>query len=295
MPTGAGRRADHFARRDKRKVRALSRDPARARGFGRRSQPWQDWNGREPRRRVAVRGADAVVHLAGEPVFGGLASRLAASAASARAASTRPASDRRDRWMAAPRGAIVRRTFVCASAVGYYGVARRRGARRVRGAGRGLPRRGVHVDWESRRRRGGRAARRPHGRACASASCWPGRAAPLPRWPCPSASGLGGRLGSGEPSGSRGSTSTTSVGPVRTPCSSDDRYRGAGQRRRAGLRHQRSSSPKALGRALSAPHPAPGARLRRAPRPGRAGGRAARQPAGGTPGPRGARLLLRPP
>lgn len=98
-----------------RPVRVLTRSPARAR-LPRGAVP-VGWDGRrfeaEP-----LRGAEAVVHLAGEPLFGGLPtagkrqrireSRVASTASLADALEVLPADER-------PR------TLVCASAVGYYG------------------------------------------------------------------------------------------------------------------------------------------------------------------------------
>jgi uncharacterized protein (TIGR01777 family) len=99
-------------------VRALSRDAERAaRNSSAEGVEWRDWDGlRVPPE--ALRGAGAVVHLAGEPVFGGLpsarrrervrASRVESTRALAEAVAALPAEQR-------PR------SLVCASATGYYG------------------------------------------------------------------------------------------------------------------------------------------------------------------------------
>jgi uncharacterized protein (TIGR01777 family) len=95
-------------------VRAVTRSPARA-----RVPPGVEpvgWDGV----RVAdaeLEGCEAVVHLAGEPVFGG---RLGA-ARRERILASRVDSTRAFARAFARLGAAGPRTFVCASAVGYYG------------------------------------------------------------------------------------------------------------------------------------------------------------------------------
>jgi NAD dependent epimerase/dehydratase family enzyme len=101
--------------RDGASVRALSRDPARG-GLGARVDT-RAWNGRDTPVE-ALAGASAIVHLTGEPVFGGLlsparrrrirASRIDSTRSIVSGLRALPASDR-------PA------TLVCASAVGYYG------------------------------------------------------------------------------------------------------------------------------------------------------------------------------
>ena len=93
------------------------------------------WNGCELPE-GAVDGARAVVHLSGEPIFGGVptavrrrrmvASRVDSTASIVAAIGRRPAGERPE-------------VLVCASAVGIYGDRRGRGAHRERGAGRRLP------------------------------------------------------------------------------------------------------------------------------------------------------------
>jgi uncharacterized protein (TIGR01777 family) len=98
-------------------VRALSRSPDGAdRGIG-PSPEWLGWDG-EHIPDSAVDGCRAVVHLSGEPVFGG---RLSA-ARRQRIVSSRIDSTRA--WVAAFAGIPEQdrpEVFVCASAVGYYG------------------------------------------------------------------------------------------------------------------------------------------------------------------------------
>lgn len=95
-------------------VRALTRHEPAA---GRDGVEWVRWDGRSAPE-SAVAGSRAVVHLAGEPLFGGLltaarrerihASRVESTEAFARTCQGLSASERPD-------------AFVCASAVGYYG------------------------------------------------------------------------------------------------------------------------------------------------------------------------------
>lgn len=100
--------ADRFA-----SVRVLSRSGgAETAGIDRRS-----WDGIDPGAAALV-GVDAVVHLAGEPLFGGLPTK----ARLARVRESRVASTKRivERIAALAEGARPR-TLVCASAVGIYG------------------------------------------------------------------------------------------------------------------------------------------------------------------------------
>jgi len=98
-------------------VRGLSRSPDRAAGRGGASLEWIGWDGvRVPD--SALSGCRAVVHLAGEPVFGGRLTR----ARRERILASRVDSTRA--WVTALAGASEGRRpelFVCASAVGYYG------------------------------------------------------------------------------------------------------------------------------------------------------------------------------
>jgi len=110
-----GRRLVAALLRDGVAVRALSRNPARS-GFDARVDT-RAWNGRDVPVE-AIAGASAVVHLAGEPVFGGLLSparrrRIRAS----RIDSTRSIVSRLHALSRSERPAAL----VCASAVGYYG------------------------------------------------------------------------------------------------------------------------------------------------------------------------------
>ncbi len=103
-------------------VRALTRDPGRARlpGGATRRGPAVDpvaWDGVHPPP-DALAGASAVVHLAGEPVFGGILS----GARRARIRESRVRStEALVETLAALEPAARPRTLVCASAVGYYG------------------------------------------------------------------------------------------------------------------------------------------------------------------------------
>ncbi|MFK7896961.1 MAG: TIGR01777 family oxidoreductase [Myxococcota bacterium] len=94
-------------------VRALSRS---GRSFGEGIEGIQ-WDGLDPGRE-AVEETKAVIHLSGEPLFGGLptAARME-SARKSRVESTRNIVDH----MASLPLALRPRIFVCASAVGYYG------------------------------------------------------------------------------------------------------------------------------------------------------------------------------
>ena len=110
-----GRRLVAALLRDGVAVRALSRNPARS-GFDARVDT-RAWNGRDVPVE-AIAGARAIVHLAGEPVFGGLLSparrqRIRAS----RIDSTRSIVSQLHALPRAERPAAL----VCASAVGYYG------------------------------------------------------------------------------------------------------------------------------------------------------------------------------
>ena len=94
-------------------VRVLSRSG----GVARPGIETASWDGLDPGAAALV-GVDAVVHLAGEPIFGGLPTK----ARLARIRESRVASTRRivERIAALAVGARPR-TFVCASAVGIYG------------------------------------------------------------------------------------------------------------------------------------------------------------------------------
>jgi uncharacterized protein len=119
LVTGAtglvGRRLVASLRAAGRPVRVVSRRSAPS-GFGAGVESVA-WNGRELPR-AALAGAAALVHLAGEPVFGGLptrarlarvrASRVDSTEAIVASLAELPASERPE-------------CFVCASAVGYYG------------------------------------------------------------------------------------------------------------------------------------------------------------------------------
>jgi uncharacterized protein (TIGR01777 family) len=99
------------------RVRALTRDPERARrALGAGAEAF-GWNGTDVPE-AALRGAGAVVHLAGEPVFGGLPS-------AARRERIRASRVRSTESLAAGLGRLAEaerpRVLVCASAVGWYG------------------------------------------------------------------------------------------------------------------------------------------------------------------------------
>lgn len=127
-------------------VRALSRDAERVRRrFAAVAERVEGvtWDGVRPPA-AALSGAAAVVHLAGEPVFGGLPS--AARRASIRA-SRIDSTEALVGAMAALPEAERPRAFVCASAVGYYGD---RGEERIdesSAAGSGFLAE-VCIDWE---------------------------------------------------------------------------------------------------------------------------------------------------
>lgn len=94
-------------------VRTLSRSGGASRD---RIEP-ASWDGVDPGA-AALAGVDAVVHLAGEPVFGGLPTKARlARIRESRVASTRRIVER----MAALDPAARPKTFACASAVGFYG------------------------------------------------------------------------------------------------------------------------------------------------------------------------------
>lgn len=98
-------------------VRVLSRSAGGSGAGGPGAIERRSWDGIDPGA-AAVAGVDAVVHLAGEPIFGGLPT--AARRASLR--ESRVASTRRivERIGALPKEARPR-VLVCASAVGFYG------------------------------------------------------------------------------------------------------------------------------------------------------------------------------
>jgi uncharacterized protein (TIGR01777 family) len=110
-----GRRLLAALLRDGVSVRALSRDPDRSDLDARVDT--RAWNGRDvPIETVA--GTSAVVHLAGEPVFGGLPTAARRRRIrDSRIDSTRSIVSRLHALSRSERPAV----FVCASAVGYYG------------------------------------------------------------------------------------------------------------------------------------------------------------------------------
>lgn len=94
-------------------VRGLSRGVAGERD----GVAWRHWDGTDPGAAALV-GVDAVVHLAGEPIFGGLPTRARlARIRASRVASTQRIVER----MKALSGPARPKVFVCASAVGIYG------------------------------------------------------------------------------------------------------------------------------------------------------------------------------
>jgi uncharacterized protein (TIGR01777 family) len=110
-----GRRLAERLRAEKRGLRWVARGASRIQRLeGERSY---DWNGVdiEP---SWLEGAGAVVHLAGEPIFGGLLT--AAKRERIRASRIDSTRSLVDALAALPAGARPR-VFVCASAVGYYG------------------------------------------------------------------------------------------------------------------------------------------------------------------------------
>jgi uncharacterized protein (TIGR01777 family) len=110
-----GRRLVTALLRDGVSVRALTRDPGRSALDARVDT--RTWNGRDVPLE-AVAGASAVVHLAGEPVFGGLLSAARRRRIrDSRIDSTRSIVSRMEALSRTERPAA----FVCASAVGYYG------------------------------------------------------------------------------------------------------------------------------------------------------------------------------
>jgi len=179
-----------LARAAKREVRVLSRDPETA---ARRLDPRVaavGWNGVDPPA-AALDGCDGVLHLAGEPVFGGLPtaarrrrirdSRVDSTRALVRAIGELPAAAR-------PR------SLVCASAVGFYGD---RGDERLdedAGVGEGFLAE-VCRDWEAAaaeaERYGVRSAQLRIGIVLAR------EGGALPRIALPFRFGAGGRIGSG--------------------------------------------------------------------------------------------------
>ena len=119
LVTGAtglvGRRLIHALQRDGFSVRALSRSAAGA-GLPEGVEVL-DWNGRSASTEAIFR-ANAVVHLAGEPVFAGrLTRKRKRSIRDSRVQSTRSIAEA----LAALPDADRPETFLCASAVGYYG------------------------------------------------------------------------------------------------------------------------------------------------------------------------------
>jgi hypothetical protein len=119
LVTGAtglvGKRLVRALLADRNTVRAATRTPGNARLPG--GVEAVAWDGvMIPSARIA--GCDAIVHLAGEPVFGGLPSKTRRDRIFAsRVDSTRALVQSIERLPAAERPKV----FVCASAVGYYG------------------------------------------------------------------------------------------------------------------------------------------------------------------------------
>ena len=119
LVTGAtglvGRRLTASLRRDDRSVRVVSRNTA-ASGFGDDVEALA-WNGRSLAAEVLFRVGD-LVHLAGEPIFGGrLTAKRRRRIRASRIDSTRSIVEALGALPEADRPAC----FVCASAVGYYG------------------------------------------------------------------------------------------------------------------------------------------------------------------------------
>lgn len=130
-----------------RAVRVLSRSSAPASGALGGTNRFA-WNGRQwPMEALA--SADAVVHLAGEPVFGGFPTTSRKSRIrESRVASTQAFADA----VAALPASVRPRTLVCASAVGYYGDRGDEILDEDAAAGTGFLA-DVCVDWENAARR----------------------------------------------------------------------------------------------------------------------------------------------
>lgn len=171
-------------------VRILSRSPSSASGQEAGGPTRFVWDGIDPGRE-SISGADALVHLAGEPVFGGIPTqgRLARIRKS-RIESTRAIVERILSLDEASRP----RTFVCASAVGFYGD---RGEERLDEAaesGAGFLAE-VCRDWEAEALRAADAGVRVVCLRIGVVVSSQGGALALMR--VPFSLGLGGRLGSG--------------------------------------------------------------------------------------------------
>jgi uncharacterized protein (TIGR01777 family) len=121
LVTGAtgliGGRLVRALRREGYAPQCLSRDARRAAKLLPGGAVPIEWDGRTPPR-DALAGAAAVIHLSGEPVFGGrLGARRRAAIRDSRVASTNRLVDAMAELPEAERP----RAFLCASAVGYYG------------------------------------------------------------------------------------------------------------------------------------------------------------------------------
>jgi uncharacterized protein (TIGR01777 family) len=183
-----GRALAAALRDEKRPLRLVSRSPARlAAGEGVEAVGW-DGLDLAPR---ALAGAEAVVHLAGEPIFGGLptrgrreriwASRIDSTRSLVRRIGELPTSER-------PR------TLVCASAVGFYGDRGEEELREEAAPGEGFLA-DLCVAWEEEASRaaqhGLRVARLRFGVVLSR------RGGALPMLARAFRAGLGGRIGSG--------------------------------------------------------------------------------------------------
>ncbi len=172
-------------------VTVLSRDPGarpRAARLGHRGRRagTRSASRRRPRRSPAATAWST--SPASRSRSAGAPTRRSASARAARAGTRNLVAGLRS---AEPRP----RVLVSASAVGYYGAARRRAGRRVRPAGRRLPRRGLR--GVGARGAGGRRARACASRSCAPASCSTRTAARSRRCCRRSRLGVGGPVAGG--------------------------------------------------------------------------------------------------
>lgn len=135
------RLAERFA-----SVRLLSRSGGQASATApvRTDRDVRSWDGVDPGA-AAIQGLDAIVHLAGEPIFGGLPTK----ARLARIRESRIASTHRivERIAALPANARPR-TLVCASAVGIYGDRGEEELSEASGSGAGLLA-DLCRDWEA--------------------------------------------------------------------------------------------------------------------------------------------------
>ena len=175
---------------DGRFVRTLSRSSGGPDGAGPGRVERVVWDGIDPGA-GALDGIDSVVHLAGEPIFGGLPSarRLA------RVRASRVDSTRRmvERMLERPAGERPR-SFVCASAVGYYGDAADAELDEDARAGEGFLAE-VCRDWEAATEPAAEAGIRVVRLRIAVVLASDGGALALMR--VPFSLGLGGRLGDG--------------------------------------------------------------------------------------------------